>query len=217
MYSFIHHEFPELIQINENNTRIYLTSSGSKYPSVTSVTGFGSEQYINEWRNRIGHEEADKISARAANRGSRINKLCEDFLKGNVINVDMVDQEIWKQMKQVLNNINNIHCLETRLYSNILKVAGTVDLVAEYNGQLSIIDWKTSGRLKTIDNIDGYMSQCSAYAQCFEELTNIPVDNLVVVIGTDDQTKASVFVESKNKWLKKFKKKRYLFYKHYKL
>ena len=212
MKTFIHHEFPTLVQKNENGSRVYLTPTGEKYPSVTSVTGFGTKKELMEWRDRVGHEEANRISTRAANRGTRIHKLCEDHLLGEDVKVDMFDHEIWKQVRPVLDHIDNIHCLETRLYSHVLKVAGTVDLIAEYKGKLAIIDWKTSRRLKTIEDIEGYLMQCSAYAQCFQELANIEINDLVVVIGTDDQGKPSIFTEDKSKWLKKFKHKRYKYY-----
>jgi genome maintenance exonuclease 1 len=217
MKNFIHHDIPKIKRVNDNGTRVYLTPTGEKYPSVTTVTGFGTKKEIMEWRDRVGHEEANRISTRAANRGTRLHKLCEDHMHGKPIDVDMFDLEIWSQFKGQIDHIDNIHGIESKLYSHRYKVAGTCDLIGEYKGKLSIIDWKTSRRLKGIDEVDGYLMQCAAYAECFQELTSLQIDSLVVIIGTDDQQHPVVFQEDKNKWLKKFKQKRYLYYKYYKL
>lgn len=217
MKTFIPHELPKLKQINSNGSRVYETPTGKKYPSVTSITNFGTKSSLMEWRNRVGEEEANKISARASSRGTRIHQLCEDYLTGKSINPSMFDIEVWNQFKSEIHFIDNIHCMEDRLFSDILMVAGTVDLIAEYKGQLSIIDWKTSTRTKTIDDVNGYLMQCAAYAQAFGEMTDIWIDDLVVIIGTDDRNDPVVFTEKTDIWLKKFKQKRFDFYKYYKI
>lgn len=213
MRTFIHHDIPKLKQINSESGRTYETPDGKKYPSVTSVTGLDNAKHIYEWRQRVGAEEANKISRRASSRGTRLHKLCEDHLLGKDISVDMFDMEMWNAMKTHVNMVDNIHCLETRLYSHILKVAGTVDLIAEYNGELSILDWKTSRRIKGYEDVEGYFMQCAAYAQCFLELTGINITNLVLIMGVDDEKEALVFQQDKTEWLKKFKHQRYRYYK----
>lgn len=217
MKTFIHHDLPSLKQINSDGTRVYETPTGKKYPSVTSVVGFGDKAELMEWRKRVGEEEANKTSARAGSRGTRLHQLCEDYLLDKPTNPSMFDVEVWNQFKQHLVHIDNIHCIEDRLFSNKLQVAGTVDLIAEYKGVLSIVDWKTSARTKTLDDVHGYLMQCATYAQCFGEMTDIWIDDLVVVIGTDDRKDAVIFTEKKDIWLKKFKQKRYEFYKYHKI
>lgn len=217
MKTFIHHDIPKIKRVNENGKRVYLTPTGEKYPSVTGVTGFGTKKEIMEWRDRVGHEEANRISTRAANRGTRLHKICEDHMYGKPVNPDMFDIEIWNQFKSQIEHIDNIHGIESKLYSHKHKVAGTCDLIAEYKGVLSILDWKTSRRLKGIDEADSYLMQCAAYAECFHELTGLQIDSLVVIIGTDDEKHPVVFQEDKTKWLKLFKQKRYLYYKYHKL
>lgn len=211
MRKFHEYNFPKLVQKNTDGARVYLTPTGEKYPSVTSVTGLGGAKKLMEWRDRVGHEEADAISRRAANRGTRIHKICENYLLGNEIKVDMFDKEVFNSMLPHIDKVGDIHCLESRVYSHVLKVAGTVDLIADFDGELSVIDWKTSRRVKDIEEIDGYFMQASAYAQCFLELTGINIDKLVVVMGIDDNP-AKVYIEDKAIWLKKFKHKRYRYY-----
>jgi genome maintenance exonuclease 1 len=157
-----------------------------------------------EWRKRVGEEEANKISSKAASRGTRIHGLCEQYLLNKEVVPNMFDNDMWKNMKPHLHNINNIYALEQPLYSDHLEVAGTVDCIAEYNGKMSVIDFKTSKRLKRRDDIHDYFMQCSAYAVAFEEMTKIPVPQLVILIAVDDE-QPLVFVEKRNEWISGFK------------
>lgn len=217
MKTFIRHDLPKLNRETVNGVRVYNTPTGEKYPSVTTVTGFGNKKELMEWWERVGDEEANAVSRRAAGRGTRLHKHCEDYMLGEEVDVNMFDIELWKQFKSQLDHIDNVRCIEDTLYSHKLKVAGTVDLIAEYKGVISIIDWKTSIRVKTLNEVEGYLMQCAAYAECFEEMIGITIDQLVVIIGTDESVNPVVFVENKTYWLKKFKQKRYLYYKYYKL
>lgn len=116
----------------------------------------------------------------------------------------MFDKEMWNSIKPLLNDINDIYALEQPLYSNHLQVAGTVDCIAKYKGKLSVIDFKSSRRLKTREDIHDYFIQCSAYAVAFEEMTNIPVSKLVILMGVDDE-KPLVFNERRDDWIEEFK------------
>ncbi|CAB4127492.1 PD-(D/E)XK nuclease superfamily [uncultured Caudovirales phage] len=211
MRYFYEYNFPKLVRKNVDGTRVYLTPTGEKYPSVTAVTGLGSEVYIKEWRDRVGHDEADAITRRASTRGTRIHTLCEDYILGKELDVSIFDKEIFNSMLPHIDKVGDIHCLETRLYSHKLRVAGTVDLIAEYDGDMAIVDWKTSSRVKYAEDISGYFMQASAYSQCFLELTGINIDKLVIVMGIDNNP-AKVFIEDKTKWLKKFKQQRYKYF-----
>lgn len=208
MKTFIHHDLPELERITRpDGVRVYKTPSGSQYPSVTTITSLQSAQGIAEWRARVGEEEANRISKRASDRGTRIHKLCEDYLLGNELQIDMFDHDMWKQMKYWLEDVDNIHCLETPLYSDFLQVAGTVDCIAEFKGKLSIIDFKTSSKAKDRDDIHGYFMQTAAYAVAFEEMTGIPIGRLVIIMGVDDGD-SRIFIEKRDNWIAGFRKLR---------
>ena len=148
MFNHVQLEFPKLKRVTaDNGSRVYETPSGKAYPSVTTVTGLLKKQAIMEWRKKVGEEEANKISSKAASRGTRIHSLCEQYLLNKEIVPNMFDVDMWQNMKPHLHNINNIYALEQPLYSDHLEVAGTVDFIAEYNGKMSVIDFKTSKRL----------------------------------------------------------------------
>ena len=146
-----------LNQINESNRRLYETPEGKKYPSVTTVLAEHSRQGIMEWRNRIGHAEAQAITQKAATRGTNLHKLCETYLNNEEpVFKTPLQRELFTSIKPFLHNINNIQCLESRLYSDYLRLAGTVDCIGEYNGKLSVIDFKSSGKIKKKEYIHNY-------------------------------------------------------------
>jgi genome maintenance exonuclease 1 len=160
-----------------------------------------------EWRKKVGEEAANKISNRAATRGTRIHTLCESYLRGESTEPDIFDQEIYKGLVPYLDKINNIHALEDPLYSDHLEVAGTVDCIAEYDGKLAVIDFKTSSKVKQRDWITGYFMQTSAYAVAFEERTGIPVGRMVIIMGVDDH-EPLIFEEKRDDWIGEFVKLR---------
>lgn len=197
-------ELPKLNRITSpDGKRVYETPTGNKYPSVTTVTGLLKKAFIQEWRKAVGEEEANKIASRAARRGTRIHSLCEKYLYNENPEINLIDTENWKNIKPYLDKINNIHVLEKSLFSHHLEVAGTVDCIAEYEGVLSVIDFKTSNSFKTRDDIHDYFMQCSAYAVAYEEMTKHPVPNLVVLITTEENG-VLIFKEKRNTWVKKF-------------
>jgi ATP-dependent exoDNAse (exonuclease V) beta subunit len=203
-FSRVHHEFPKLERSTVDGVRVYKTPSGRAYPSVTTVTGLLKSKFIQEWRQRVGEEEANKISSKASRRGTRIHSLCEDYLSNKPTTPDYHDHEMWKSIQPHLDRINNIHALEDRLYSDHLEVAGTVDCIGEFDGKLSVIDFKTSSKIKSKDDIHDYFMQCSAYAVSFEELTKIPVSQLVIVMAVENENPL-VFLEKRDSWIHKFK------------
>jgi CRISPR/Cas system-associated exonuclease Cas4 (RecB family) len=208
MKTFIHHEFPKLERItNADGKRVYKTPSGSAYPSVTTVTGLHTAKGIAEWRARVGNEEANRISTRASSRGTRIHSLCESYLRGESTEPDIFDAEMFSSIKFLLNDIDNIHCLEDPLYSDHLQVAGTVDCIAEFQGKLSVIDFKTSSRPKDRDDIHNYFMQTSAYAVAFEERTGIPIGRMVIIMAVDNDD-PRWFIEKRDNWIGGFKKLR---------
>lgn len=205
MLNHIYYDFPKLDRVtNPDGSRLYSTPSGSQYPSVTTITGLLSKRAIIEWRKRVGEEVASAISSKASKRGTAIHKYFEDYLNNKIVMPNLVDVPMWNSLTPLLPRINNIHCLETSLYSDHLRVAGTVDCIAEFDGKLSVIDFKTSSKIKTRDNIQSYFMQCSAYAVAFEERTGIPVSKIVILMGVDNE-KPLVFTEKRDSWISGFK------------
>jgi len=207
MKTFIDHGFKKLKRIDSPTGRLYETPSGESYPSVTTITGLHSKQSIIEWRKRVGEEEANKISARASGRGTRIHNLCEKYLLGTPEEPSMFDKAVFNSLIPHLDYIDNIHALESPLYSHHLKVAGTVDCVAEYKGKLSVIDFKTSAKLKNRDWIHSYFMQTSAYAVMFEERTGIPIGKMIILVGIDDED-PQIFNERRDDWIGEFQQLR---------
>ena len=208
MKNFIHHDFAKLERdTSPDGTRLYRTPSGLSYPSVTTITKQATEEGIRKWRLRVGEEEANRVSAKASARGTRIHSLCENYLLGNEIVPDMFDVEMFGSIKFLLDQIDNIHCLETPLYCDHFEVAGTVDCIAEFQGKLSVIDFKTASKPKDRDDIYHYFMQCAAYSVAFEERTGIPIGRLVVIMAVDNDD-PRWFIEKRDNWIGPFKKLR---------
>lgn len=173
---------------SSSGDRVYQTPEGKLYPSVTTVLSAHTRKGILEWRERVGEEEANKISRRAAYRGTRFHTLAEKYLKNELTGGDfsLLDYELFKVAQPVLNRIDNIRAQEIGLWSHHLRMAGRVDCVAEFDGKLSIIDFKTARREKDDEHIQHYYMQAAAYAIMFEERTKIPVNRLVIAIAVED-------------------------------
>jgi ATP-dependent exoDNAse (exonuclease V) beta subunit len=209
MKTFIHHDLPKLERDTKpDGTRVYKTPSGFAYPSVTTVTGLHTAKGIAEWRKRVGNEEANRISGKASARGTRIHGYCEEYLRGNLFEADMFDLEMFNSIKFLLDQIDNIHCLEDQLYSDHLQVAGTVDCIAEFQGKLSVIDFKTASKPKDRDDIHNYFMQCAAYSVAFEERTGIPIGRLVIIMAVENDD-PRWFIEKRDNWIGGFKKLRH--------
>lgn len=183
--------------------RFYNTPSGQRYPSVTTVLAEKGRQAIQQWRNRVGPETANTISRVAAGRGTSLHNAAEHYLKNQPVKLDSpLIQEMFGNLRPQLDQINNVHVQETRLFSHHLRLAGTVDCIAEYNGRLSVIDFKTSTRPKQKDWISTYFMQCAAYAIMYEELTFIPITQLVVLVSVEEEPEPQVFIERRDNWTK---------------
>ena len=171
--------------------------------SITSVTSHFNKHIFVDWRKRVGDEEANRITKRATTRGTATHELIEKHLLNEDVVLDNPSTKmLFTQAKKVLQNINNIYALEKSLYSNELGVAGTVDCIAEYNGELSIIDFKTAAKPKPREWIENYFVQAAAYACMFYELTDIPVKKLVILM-TCENGEVTVYEEyDKMKYMK---------------
>ena len=183
-------EIPKIeSQTFSDGKRYYVTPEGKKLPSVTTVVGAQKKQAIMEWRRRVGEEVANKISKQATTRGTNMHSLCEYYLNNEPKppGVVMPDaKEMFISIKPYLNKINNIHYQEVGLWSSQLGLAGRVDCIGEYEGKLSVIDFKTSKKAKDRESILDYFWQCTAYALMYEELIGQPIDELVIIMAVQD-------------------------------
>ena len=204
---FIHEQidlgYEDLEAKTTSSGRKYQTPTGKQYPSVTTVLSILSEEAIQKWRARVGAEEANKISHRAATRGTAVHEIIEKYLdndpkfkEGYMPNIisDFMD------VKQILDErVGTIYAQECPLYSDYLKIAGRVDCVAEFDGKPSIIDFKTSRKTKKKSWIENYFIQESAYAIMWEERTGMPITQLVTLISVDNED-SQVFIEHRDNW-----------------
>jgi len=160
----------------------------SRLVSITSVTSFHNKHIFEEWRKKVGEAEANKINRQATSRGTDLHSLVEGYLHNaeQLPQVQPLSYYLFQIAKEKLNSIDNIHALESSLYSKQLGIAGTVDCIAEYNGELSVIDFKTSKKAKPKEWIEHYFVQCAAYACMFYEMTGIPVKKLVILMACED-------------------------------
>lgn len=211
-------ELQELSTETVDGKRYYLTPEGKKYPSVTTVSSFHSLKDIVKWRKRVGEDKANKISTQAAVRGTAVHQLCEDYLNNDKDYTKKhmpVNIQAFNSIKPILDeNLNNIVMQECPLYSDYLKVGGRVDCIAEWNGKLSVIDFKTSRKIKKKEWIKGYLMQESAYCVMFEERTKIPIRQIVTVITVDNE-QPQVFIEDRDNHIWDFIDVREQFRKYY--
>jgi len=180
--------------------RTYATPEGQTYPSVTTVLSEHGREAIAAWRNRIGAAEANRISNSAARRGTRVHKLAERYIKNEEIVLDNpLHQDLFDRIRPHLDEIDNIRASEYNLYSDYLRLAGTVDCIADYKGKPHIIDFKTSSKPKQRDWIHSYFMQASAYAIMAEERYGLTIPRLAIIIAVEDSD-PQVFVEHRDDW-----------------
>jgi genome maintenance exonuclease 1 len=156
--------------------------------SITSVTSHHNRQIFLDWRKKVGEEVANNVTRKATSRGTDMHSLVESYLKNDTLpeKVLPISEFLFKISKPTLNRINNIHALEQSLYSLQLGIAGTVDCIAEFDGELSIIDFKSSKEPKRKDWIEHYFVQCMAYGCMLYELTGISVKKLVIIMSCEN-------------------------------
>ena len=204
--------YKDLETTQTEDGRRYVLPQGGNYPSITTVLSILSEKGIAMWRKRVGEEEANKISYRASQRGTAVHELIEKYIdndpqytKGYMPNV----HADFLKVKDILDSrIGKVYLQEAPLYSDHLKVAGRVDCVAEFDGKLSIIDFKTSSRYKSAEEITGYFLQECGYAVMFEERTGIKIDQIVTIMVIEGTEDSKVFIEPRDKWVEELKRRR---------
>ena len=200
-------ELPALVRI-DGEQRHYLTPTGEKYPSVTTVLDKTSDKsHLVKWKARVGEEEAARVTKRATTRGTAVHSLCEKYVLNQPIDISKempFNVHMFKQLEKFLHaNVNNIRGSESSLYSHKLKVAGSCDLIASYRNHAAIIDFLTSNKLKKLEWIENYFLQCAMYSYMFWEMTQQYHPKLVVAIAVEEETEAQIFEQDVNDWIDK--------------
>ena len=213
MKSFNHVKLSELDFELESTTtekgRVYKVPGGELYPSITTVLSAYNKKAIMEWRQRVGEKTANEISRKASGRGTKLHNTVENYLLNEMTDMKLQTmmpdiKEMFFDMRKIIDeNIGDIYGIEQPLYSHKLKLAGRCDCIAEWNGELAIVDWKTASRTKDKDHIQNYFMQATAYAEMFEERTGRSIDTIVVVIAVQSEL-PQLFVENKTKYLVPF-------------
>lgn len=192
-----------LERVDTDNGRFYKAPNGNLYSSVTTVLSKMNKGKIVEWRRRVGEEEANRISKHASSRGTRIHKLCEDYILGKPQEkLNPFQKHLFEQIRPALDSsVNNVYCLENKLYSDKLRLAGTVDLISEYNGELTVIDFKTSSKLKREEYIQNYFFQTTCYSLMFQELTGLTAKQIAVIIAVEGESNPQIFVKRRKDYI----------------
>ena len=188
---------------------------GKAYPSITTVLGIQKKAQLQEWRDKIGEKVANWEMGRAARRGKATHLLIEQYIKGLTPSErGVLPLGLFRLIKPYVDQIDNIHCLETIMYSKKLTIAGQVDCIAEYNGKLSVIDFKTANKERQESWIENYFMQTSAYAQMYEELFGKEIEQIVILLASEDGSVQS-FIKEKKDYMDPLKKSINDFYKYY--
>ena len=211
--TFIHEKIAgldfELEAVTTESGRTYLTPKGNRYNSITTILKPYNQHIIENWRAAVGEEEANKISGRASRRGEAVHLACEKYLLNEMdfkFKQNMMPnvKQMFLQLKPHLDkSVGKIYAIEQPLYSDELQVAGRVDLIAEWDGKLSIVDYKTSGKFKDANDIDNYFMQCTAYAIMFEERTGISIDHIVIAMAVESENTPQIFCREKKDYIEK--------------
>jgi genome maintenance exonuclease 1 len=192
---------PEVYTETINKNRFYVTPEGNKYPSITTVLSGRAKEGINAWRERVGETAANKIMRAASSRGTAVHELAENYLNNDELkNQEVLPLFMFTQLKPELDNINNIVMQEGGLYSDKWGIAGRVDCIAEYDGKLTVIDFKTSTKEKKEEWIENYFIQCTAYCEMYEERYGKAIDQIAILIVCEDGT-TQTFVKDKKDYV----------------
>ena len=187
MFTQIEVDYPSLTRETIDGVRYYDTPTGEKLVSITSVISHYNREIFREWRARVGNDEANKITKQSTSRGTDMHTLVEHYIRNQKLpKVQPLSEMLFRMAKPDLNKIDNIHAIEQALFSKELGIAGSVDCIAEYEGELAVIDFKTSKKPKPRKWIDHYFVQCAAYACMLYEMTGIMVKKFVIIMACEN-------------------------------
>ncbi|MCE9653020.1 MAG: PD-(D/E)XK nuclease family protein [Nitrosarchaeum sp.] len=190
---------PLAIQTEIDGVRYYQTPQGNMYPSITTILSKTSDMSgLDVWRERVGNDVAEQIMKESQIQGTMTHKLCENYLNNKESNDDFLDipKNHFEKLKPYLHKMNNIRGIELALYSDEFKIAGTCDCIAEYSGDLSIIDFKTSRSrlMEHYDKVQKYFMQATAYSLMWKERTGTEIDK-IVIIGSEETGDIAEFIK----------------------
>lgn len=179
----------ELNRVERNGMRFYKTPHGKQYPSITTILGITcpdeKKQSLKNWQDSLGSEKAAAITKAAADRGTNVHLMIERYLKKEDVQLNKFSAEdvnSFTALKLKLNQISDIEGQELPLYSDLLEIAGTCDCIASYKGIPSIIDFKTSSKIKSEKDIFDYKLQCTFYGAAYNELYNADINQGVILM-----------------------------------
>ena len=202
-FNHVGSELQDLRTENIEGKRHYVTPDGNQYISITSLLSELSKEGIQKWRERVGEAEANRISTKASRQGTAVHSLCESYIKNEQ---DFLTEsmphlvEMFESIQPLLDRIDNVHVIEGALYSDELQLAGRTDLIAEFDGNLSVIDYKTSRKIKNWEMCHSYFMQGAFYAHAYEERTGISIKNIVIIMAVENE-EPLLFRETKNRWI----------------
>lgn len=210
-------KFDDLETVGIDGRRHYITPTGNIWPSVSTICGELKGDSLDKWRARVGEAEADGIATQAANKGTFVHKLCEDYINNKDISeYPYMVMDAFMPLKRELDaHLSNIIAQEACLWSDTLETAGRTDLVAMWDGVLSVVDFKTSRHRKRREWIENYFAQSACYCAMFSERFGIPVKQFVILMTVAEESEAQVFLEKKDEHLLTFTKARLQYREHY--
>lgn len=199
---------PEVRSEDTVSGRFYVTPSGNRYPSVTTfLSRFSDSSWLDEWIERVGEEQASRVSTQAKNRGTAVHAILEkivvndpQYARGQMPNNLIMAESIADDLRE---HLSEVYGVELGLWSDVLGLGGRADLFGKYDGVNSIIDFKTSKFIKKEDEVESYFLQCTIYSLMVEELTGVHVPQIVVLIGTDFEEKPVKFVKRRKQYFPK--------------
>ena len=208
-------ELPQIKQINVNGKRHYKTPSGN-FISITTLLASETPPGILEWREAVGDDVADYVMRKAGDRGTKVHDIIELYLSNKPlddlsITYGILASGLFNLMIPALDRIDNIRVLEKGLYSDRLGVAGRTDCIAEFDGKLSTIDFKTTSKKRDEIN-ENYLIQATFYSLAWEEITGQKIDQIVIITGAEDGqmsieiSEPSKYVEKLERLVEKYKK-----------
>jgi len=194
-------QLQKLPRKNVNGKRYYEAPNGQLLHSVTRVVGIVEKEAIDAWRKKVGEGYADAVSFRATSLGTKMHKVIESYLNNEKIEEEnIIALAHFNNIKEFIDKIDNIYKTEGVLFSESLGLAGTFDCVGDYDGKISMIDFKTASKQKKPEWIEKYYLQETAYALMWNDLTHIDIDQIVTIISGEDGSR-DVFIESKDKYI----------------
>ena len=201
-------ELPNITKFYENGKGYYDTPDG-KFVSITTILAANVPSEIISWRKAMGDSVADYIMRKAAARGKTVHSIIERYLSNQSLypmqSYGLLPWGIFRIMRPALDNISDIRGIEIPIYSRNLRVAGTGDTIADYDGVPSIIDYKTTTKLRNSSSIRNHLLQCTFYGICWEELTREKLEQIVIIMGAEDGNMA-VFKEKLSDHVQEVKK-----------